>query len=238
MKTPKTPKPTKSRKPANRRVRLLRSKLEALAAVGIGGEKTNAQAKLDKLLARYDFTAPAIEIKDMFRGTFTPSPVARYLVAFDRADQDIAAAMKWAIENATQLQATFRGDQVWVEADTACLPTLANIALRIREGCRALWDRFATVPGVLPADRALFLRGIYDGMMNDGRAAGERLPARHVPSVRPTRTRKNALAAAPGLRVHPYTLALDLGRQLRFEAPVTDILGSLESAVGERKQLA
>lgn len=230
----KAPKP---KKPANRRVRLLRSKLEALAAVGIGGEKVNAQKKLDKLLARYDWKAPDVEIKDMFTGTFIASAVSRYIVSFKKDEQDIAAAVKWAIEQACGLRGSFRDDALWIEADISSLAQLCVIALRIREGSKALWERFARVPGVCPGDRSLFLRGIYDGMLSDERAIGERLPERRIEPARKARARKTALATAPGLGIHPYTVALDLGRQLRFEAPITDIIGSLETAVGQRKDL-
>lgn len=234
MKTPTTPKP---KKPAHRRVRLLRSKLEALAAVGIDGEKVVAQNKLDRLLKRYDFTAPEVKLGDMFGGTFIPSPIARSLATFPPSDQDIAAAVKWAIESATGLHASFRGNALVVEADVSCLPQLTNIAHRITNGCRLLWERFERAPGVTPRDRSLFLRGIWDGMMQDERRSGELLPARRIEAVRASRKR-NALATAPGVGVHPYTVALDLGRQLRFETPVTDIVGSLEEKIGERKQLA
>lgn len=234
MTKPKTPKPQKI---ANRRVRLLRSKLEALAAVGVGGEKTNAQVKLDKLLARYDFKAPTVEIGDMFAGRFVASPVSRWLASFPQQDQALAAIVKWAIENATGLHASFRGEAVYVEADTSCLPQLTKIACRISEGFRTLWHSFARVPGVTTSDQCLFLRGIYDGMMNDGRQVGERLPERRIEAVRRS-GKRNALAAPSGLHVHPYTVALDLGRQLRFETPITDIVGSLEEKVGTPKQLA
>lgn len=234
MKTPTLPKP---KKPAHRRVRLLRSKLEALAAVGIGGEKLNAQKKLARLLKRYDFTAPEVVLGDMFGGKFIPSPVSRQLAVYPRNDQDIAAAVKWAIEDATGLHASFRGDALLVEADVSCLPQLISIADRITNGCRLLWERFERAPGITPRDRSLFLRGIYDGMMDEQRQAGERLPERRIEAVRSSRKR-NALATAPGVGIHPYSVALDLGRQLRFETPVTDIVGSLEEKIGERRQLA
>ena len=89
----KTKKP-KPKKPATPRARRIRKVLEALAQVGVGGERTNAQKKLDRLLARYDFVAPAVEIKDTFAGTFVPSPISRCLASFPAADGDIAAAVK------------------------------------------------------------------------------------------------------------------------------------------------
>lgn len=235
MKTVK-PKVEKPRKPANRRVRLLRSKLEALAAVGIGGEKTNAQDRLDKLLLRYDFKAKDVQLGDMFAGRFCPSPVSRFLATFPRSEQDIAAAAKWAIEHATQLRASFRGDELHVEASSESVRKLTTITTRITEGFRTLWHRFETAPGISPRDRGLFFRGLYDGMMQDARALGEPLPQRHVEPLR-GRTKKLAVTTAPGIGIHPYSVALDLGRQLRFETPITEIVTTLEDKIGERKQL-
>jgi hypothetical protein len=230
----KTPKP---KKPASPRVRRLRSKLEALASVGIEGEKVSAQEKLERLLKRYDFMAPEVKLGDMFGGKFIPSPVSRHLAMFAQCDQDIASAVKWAIESATGLNASFRGDELLVEVDVSCLPQLTSIADRITNGCRLLWERFERAPGITPRDQGLFLRGIYDGMMDDKRRDGELLPPRRIEAVKATRKR-NALATAPGIGVHPYTVALDLGRQLRFETPVTDIVGSLEEKIGVRKVLS
>lgn len=233
MKT-KTPKPKKI---ANRRVRLLRSKLEVMAERGTPNEMKIAAVKLEKLLKRYDFKAPDVQIGDMFRGTFIASPVSRWLATFPRTDQDIAADVKWAIESVTGLKASFRGDALHVEADVSCLPQLTEIVSRIAEGFRQLWHRFQTAPGITPSDRGLFFRGLYDGMMTETRPIGERLPERRIAAVRGSRKR-NALTIAPGIGLHPYSVALDLGRQLRFETPITDIVGSLEEKVGERKQLA
>lgn len=50
--------------------------------------------------------------------------------------------------------------------------------------------------------------------------------------------KRNALATAPCIGIYPYTVALDLGRQLRSETPITDIVGSLEEKVGTPKQLS
>lgn len=233
----KATKPPRARKPATPRARRIRPVLEALAQVGVGEERTNAAARLKRLLARYDFAAPEDKLGDMFAGKFAPSPDSRWLASFPVSEQDIAAMVKWAIENATGLRASFRADAVYVQADTSCLTQLTMIASRIGNGCRTLWSRFERAPGVTPADHGLFLRGIYDGMMADGRAAGERLPERRIEAVK-GRTKKRALTTAPGIGVHPYTVALDLGRQLRFDAPITDIVGALEEKLGERKELA
>ena len=50
------------------------------------------------------------------------------------------------------------------------------------------------------------------------------------------RGRKRAVPRASGLHIHPYTLAVGLGKQIRFSAPVEEIAAELEVAM--RKCLA
>jgi hypothetical protein len=39
---------------------------------------------------------------------------------------------------------------------------------------------------------------------------------------------KKAVTAAPGLHIHPYTVALSLGKQIRFSAPLEKITVELD----------
>ncbi len=72
--------------------------------------------------------------------------------------------------------------------------------------------------------------GLYDGMMNETRNAGQPLPSR-LGLARRQRGRKRAAPLAAGLHVHPYTLAVGLGKQIRFSAPVEEIAAELEGAL-------
>ena len=72
--------------------------------------------------------------------------------------------------------------------------------------------------------------GLYDGMMNETRNAGQPLPSRPGLTKR-QRGRKRAAPRAAGLHVHPYTLAVGLGKQIRFSAPVEEIVAELEGAL-------
>ena len=80
------------------------------------------------------------------------------------------------------------------------------------------------------SDRTLFVRGLYDGMMNDSRGIGEPLPSRTAAHVKRTKAKKGAVARPPGLASHPYTVALSLGQQIRFAAPLEEITAELERA--------
>jgi hypothetical protein len=79
-------------------------------------------------------------------------------------------------------------------------------------------------------DRGVFVRGLYDGMMNETRNTGQPLPSR--PGLRKRQKgRKGAAPRAAGLHVHPYTLAVGLGKQIRFSAPVEEVAAELEVAM-------
>jgi hypothetical protein len=73
--------------------------------------------------------------------------------------------------------------------------------------------------------------GLYDGMMNEQRNAGQRLPSRA--RMAKTRKAKKKLVThaptSPGLHIHPYTVALSLGKQIRFSAPLEQITAELEA---------
>ena len=69
--------------------------------------------------------------------------------------------------------------------------------------------------------------GLYDGMMNETRSAGQRLPGRSH-SGKKRRTRKSPASDAAGVNVHPYAIAVGLGKQIRFSAPLEQITAELD----------
>ena len=216
--------------PANSKARALRKKLEALAERGIDGERASAQKKINRLKARFDFGAPdPAETPDLFSGRFNRSTSAKPIFSFRANEFEVANAVKWAIESATKIRCLHRDREVLAEATPATARRLKKIALHIASSFRALLDKFSAVAGVSAADRTVFVMGLYDGMMNEARRAGQRLPSRPNLAKR-QRGRKSASSRATALHVHPYTLALGLGRQIRFSVPIEQIAAELEMA--------
>ncbi|MDB6021106.1 MAG: hypothetical protein JWQ04_963 [Pedosphaera sp.] len=223
-------------KSANPKARALLKKLQALAAQGIDGEKISAQGKIARLKARFDFTVPEhAETPELFSGIFKHSNTARRVYSFGGDEFDVANSVKWAIESATKIPCVFRDRDLMAEAAPATVKRLADIAIHITHSFRALLDKFSAVDGVGMNDRAVFVMGLYDGMMNETRNAGQRLPSRAgVKKMR--KAKKNSMPHAPGLHIHPYTVALSLGKQIRFSAPLEQITAELEAVT--RKHLA
>jgi hypothetical protein len=223
-------------KPANSKARALLKKLLALAERGIDGEKASAQMKIRRLKARFDFSGPEpAETPDLFSGRFKSSATARPIYAFGPNEFAVANAVKWAIESATRIQCVYRDRVLLAEASSATARRLEEIALHIASSFRALLDKFSAVEGVSADDRGVFVMGLYDGMMNETRNSGQPLPSRPGQAKR-QRGRKRAASLAASLHIHPYTLAVGLGKQIRFSVPVEEIAAELEVAM--RKCLA
>jgi hypothetical protein len=210
-------------------------KLQALAERGVDGEKLAAQRKIDRLKARFDFDAPdAAETPDLFQGTFKRSSKARWIYSFSPAEAEVANAVKWAIERATGIQCLHRDRDLLAEAAPSTANRLARIAEHISQSFRALVAKYNAVNGVSVADRGVFIMGLYDGMMNDLRDVGQPLPSRPGLGRRRGRVKRPAVSPAMGLHLHAYSLALGLGRQIRFSVPLQDITAELDSLTQPR----
>jgi hypothetical protein len=204
-------------KPANTKARALLGKLERLADPANGGtpgEIAAAKRKLQRLKDRFDFTAPAPgETMDIFAGLKWKGNIRRaaHVHTFQPADFDVASSVKWAIETATGIPCAFRGGDLLAEATPGMANKLAKVALHITQNFQTLLDKLGRLNGVTASDRKLFVRGLYDGMMNDGRGIGESLPARAAVHVKRTKAKKGAVAQPPGLAIHPYTVSVEPG---------------------------
>lgn len=214
--------------PATQKNRDMRSKLEALVERGFNGERLAAEKKLKRYLDRYDWTSPK-EGPDIFAGTFTKLPGSTGILPFANEDLDIGMFVKWSIEITTKIPCSFKNRILCVETTGSTARRLADIALAMQVGLLKLWEQYASTPGARACDRGNFLLGLYEGMMNEVRS-NEALPSRIVPKVKLTRSRK-AVAIAPGLSFHPYTLAVPLGRQIRVCTPLETIAGELDQKI-------
>jgi hypothetical protein len=216
-------------KPANSKARVLLKKLQALAERGIEGEKISAQSKIARLKARFDFTAPdPAETPDLFSGTFKRSTTARRVYSFGGHDFDVANSVKWAIESATKIPCVYRDGELLAEATSSTVNRLREIAEHIAQSFHVLLDQFGAIDGVSVSDRGVFVMGLYDGMMNEARNVGQRLPGRPR-GMKKRKAKKGAVTHAAGLHIHPYTVALSLGKQIRFSAPLEQITAELEA---------
>lgn len=223
-----TPQPAKAppapKQLANNAVRKLKAKLEALcAAPGTPDEGNAAKAKLDRLLARFDFGQADVSKDEIFSGRFDPAPVGTTIGVVQ--DWQVASAIKWAIEQATRIQCGFDGNVITARASSKTALKLAGIVSTIDGAFAELWARFKTFPTIQDGDKAVFIRGLYDGMM--GEVIRDNLP-RRIP-VKQKRAKGRSVGFAAGLVAHPYTIAVDLGKSIRFQTPLPEVINQLET---------
>jgi len=225
-------------KPATQKEHHLRRKLLELATRGVGGEATNARAAVADLERRYDFSAEIIDTSaDIFAGcNYAPcfSGEAHALFEFDAGEEDVASFVKWAFGERFNINGSIRTGRgrsaIMLEAHRADIAGLKQLAEKIRGSFASLWSEFAKAPGVQPGARRPFLLGLYDGMMDDARGQGQALPPVKAPVAKRTKRRK-AIQHAPGLSVHPYELALEMGRKIRMARPLREIAQELSDCI-------
>lgn len=223
-------------KPASSKAWELYKKLQALADRGIDGERISAQNKITRLKARFNFDIPApIETPDLFFGSFKPSRTARRIYSFDTHETDVVNCVKWAIESATRLPCLYRDGELLIEATRGTANKLAKIADHIARSFHALLARFSAISGVTVTDRAAFVMGLYDGMMNEVRDAGQPLPSRHRTRKKP-KAKTGPVARSPDLHIHPYSVAVNLGKQIRFSVPLEQITNDLDAILRKHLQ--
>lgn len=219
-----------NRKPASLKVRMLFEKLRVLAERGVDGEREVAQQKLARLEARYELTGPAVtDTPDLFSGRFARSSRARHIYSFKNNETALASSVKWAIEAATKVRCLHRNADLLAEATPRTARRLSEISNHIAQSFRVLLGRFSALNGVTASDQSAFLMGLYDGMMNDVRDPGQRLPgSANLPRKRKGRPSSPTTARA-GMQAHPYSIAVSLGKQIRFSAPLEQIAAELET---------
>ncbi len=212
--------------PATPAARDLRAKLERLAAQGVNGEKAAAEGKLARLLKRYDFSAPDTTTADLFAGVFARSRESFKVATIP--EPDIANAVKWSFEAAAGIQCGFLGADIMAQAQPDTALRMGRIAESIATSFRALLAQHLGAGGN-PLDRGNFVLGLYEGMMREERD-GAPLPSRPG-CAKVGKAKRKAIQHAPGLNRHPYSVAVILGRQIRFEVPLGDLQKQLERTI-------
>jgi hypothetical protein len=112
---------------------------------------------------------------------------------------------------------------------------LSEIATHIAGSFRSLIGKFSELSGASLADRSAFVRGLYDGMMNEAREPGQPLPRRYCGKKSP-KLKRGPVVSAAGVHIHPYTVAQGLGKRIRFSVPLEQITAELEAVA--QKHLA
>jgi hypothetical protein len=212
-----------------------------MAERGTKHEAAVAEMKLASLRARYDFSvSPAAATKDPENDLFSNAARirpdqrnSRRLIVFDIKDAPIGNFVKWVLLNGFQIDGVWRaaasgkGTALYVGAKNEDLPALRHIAEVVSDRFKNLWRRFCETTGANCNDEPGFYAGLYDGLMGETRKAGKAIPARNR-SAKKSRSKVPVKSADTNVRPHVYSIALELGAEIRLNSPLDRITTLLD----------
>jgi hypothetical protein len=222
-------------------IRRRRDHLREMAARGTTHEKTIASEKLARLDARYDFSAGQ-EGEDIFAGWGRPAHARDAAPVLEVRQEwlDAANLVKWVFQDKFHATSTWRttsdGAELLLHAGKADIGRFRPFAKDLLETIIAACAVFSSGRDVRALDRAPFLNGLYDGLIDERRAAGAVVPGfSPVAKKKPGggKKRKNPAAPPPpsSAAIHPYDLGHDAGGKMRVAVPRDELCEGIRLAV-------
>jgi len=207
-------------------IRNRREYLEEMVRRGTEHEAIVAKEKLARLEARFDFLAKQTEnIDDIFSGWGTPkkSDTVAPLIAVDTGWRDVASLVKWLLQDkfgiASSWRETKKGCEIVAGIAEADLRRIRPLAKSLLAGITAICGEFFQSAPTTELERAPFLSGLYEGLMNEPRKGGSIVPGRSpIAGKKKRRVKKNVAHQAAAL--HPYDIGRETGQNMRINVPV------------------
>jgi len=219
-------------------IRRRRDHLAEMAARGTTHEQSIAKEKLKRMEEKYDFSAAA-EIGDIFAGWIRPSHshLAHPVLKVKKEWLDPANLIKWVFQDqfkaASSWRSTPAGAELMLHASKGDVKRLQPFARDLHDTIVAACAEFSRGRTIRELDRAPFLTGLYDGLIDEPRPHGSVMPGfSPVAKKKPGRARKspkNQPHAAT--TVHPYDLGRDAGKKLRVAIPRDELCEGIRLAV-------
>ena len=223
-------------------LRRRRDHLAEMAARGTEPEKTIAKEKLKRLESRHDFAPPAdLEVDDIFSGWTRPTPsrVAHPILKVKKEWLDAANLIKWVFQDKFQTPSTWKSSptdtHLMLNASEADVRKFKPFAKDLLGTIVAASEEFARGASIRELDRAPFLTGLYDGLIDERHPAGMRIPgfspAAKKKPVRVKKPKKSQPPATNAAAIHPYDLGRDAGQKLRINIPRDALCEAIRLAV-------
>ncbi len=223
-----------------------------MAERGTTHEAAIAETKLASLRSRYDFSvsfaaAATNPEDDLFYNAARIRPerkASQRLMVFDIKDSAIGNYSKWVLKEGFQIDGVWRGvargtgTALYVGAKAEDIPHLRHIAEVVTERFKSLWKSFVETTGADSSDEPSFYAGLYDGLMQEPRKAGQAIPRRNG-SAKKGRRKARVTSDDTKVRPHAYSIALELGAQIRLNKPlgqITSLLDDLLAPIPDRKE--
>jgi hypothetical protein len=216
-----------------------RAHLQEMAARGTENEREIAKAKLASLEAKYRFDAP-LPIPDIFDGWVKPAYARDATPIFTAANESLDAAniVKWILHEHFDVTATWRYHSEGADLQAHIRK---GDAAKLGRHCKALLknillccDAFSGGRPLRPLDRAPFLQGLSDGLLDEPRPHGSAL-AGYSPSAKP-RVRKYRTKSPPASQaaaaIHPYDIGRMAGQNIRIDLPADELCDTIRLVTG------
>jgi len=213
-----------------------------MAARGTDHEKSIAKEKLKRLDARYNFAGePDLKVGDIFEGWQQPtrSKQSHPVLKVKKEWLDAANLVKWVFQDKFQTGSGWRslpeGAELMLDAGKDDAARFQPFASNLHDTIIAACSEFSCGRAVRELDRAPFLKGLYDGLMDEPRTAGTMMPGfSPLPKKKQPRRKKPAKPTAPltdAPTIHPYDLGRNVGNKLRINVPREQLCETIRLAV-------
>ena len=223
-------------------IRRRRDHLSEMAARGTHHEKSIARDKLKRLDARYDFAVPAdIEAGDIFEGWERParSQQSHPVLKVKKQWLDAANLVKWVFQDKFQTSSGWRsladGAELLLDAGKDDAARFKPFAKNLHDTIVAACWEFSCGRVASELERAPFLNGLYDGLMDEPRPAGTMMPGFSPVAKKKMPRRKKpakpATHAGNAATIHPYDIGRDTGKKLRVNIPREELCEGIRLAV-------
>lgn len=223
-----------------------REKLRQMAERGTEHEAAVAREKLTNLENKYDFTcavARAAEddlfaLKSEIKMDRRKSAV---ILEVATADEEVGNFVKWAFLNRFGIDSHWdtmkpgrSGLRAGLEKQSAA--SLRPVAKQILTQFNLLWGQYSENGTARLNQRRPFFCGLYDGMMEEPRADGERIPMVSGVKKKKGRQQKVKSDASVVVETHPYETGLALGGMIRAKLPTPELTEQLRIMLGAATQ--
>ncbi len=205
-----------------------------MARRGTRHERDVAAAKLAKLEARYDFSAvPHQSHDDLFQmcGSInTDAEDSVPVLSVPVEDEEIGSYVKWAFLHKFGVDSHWKktppgASTLRANVDETAAQSLRPVARIILSRFKQLWTQYSERNTLRAEQRKPFYCGLYDGMMQSPRGAGEKIPMFSGP--RRKKKKKTAATVASSVETHPYEIGMVLGEMIRVNAPLRALSSQL-----------
>ena len=201
---------------------------------GTRHERDVAAVKLAKLEARYDFrAAPDKPREDLFQmcgnisiGSKRSVPIISILLE----DEEVGSYVKWAFLHKFGVDSYWKrtkpdASMLHVNVDKTAADSLRAVAEIIISRFKQLWTQYSERNAMRAEQRKPFYCGLYDGMMQSPRSAGEKVPMFSGPR---RKRKKEKGKVAFSVENHPYEIGIALGGMIRGNTPLRTLSSQLQ----------